>query len=101
MRIADDHWLRNSNIAHRGLHNSEVPENSMAAFKAGMAQGYPIEIDVHLTTDGKVVIFHDHNTKRVCGVDGEIQKMTYAETQELRLLGTEERIPLLSTITTL
>lgn len=96
MRISEDHWLKNSNIAHRGLHDSESPENSMSAYRAGMAKGYPIEIDVHLTTDGKVVIFHDHDTERVCGVKGEIEKMSYAETQELRLCGTDEKIPLLS-----
>lgn len=96
MRISQNHWLKHSTIAHRGLHDSNLPENSMAAFRAGMAQGYPIEIDVHLTTDGKVVIFHDHNAKRVCGVDMEIEKVTYAQLQELRLCGTDEKIPLLS-----
>ncbi len=96
MRIPQDHWLKNSNIAHRGLHDEIRPENSMPAFLAGMEKGYPVEIDVHLTTDGKVVIFHDHKTKRVCGVDGEIENMTFSETQELRLCGTDEKIPLLS-----
>ncbi len=96
MRIAQNHWLKNSTIAHRGLHDENFPENSMSAFKAGMEKGYPIEIDVHLTTDGKVVIFHDHNAKRVCGVDVEIEKCSYEEITKLRLCGTEERIPLLT-----
>ncbi|MFI3167560.1 MAG: glycerophosphodiester phosphodiesterase family protein [Bacillota bacterium] len=96
MRIAQDHWLKNSNIAHRGLHNGILPENSMGAYRAAMQAGFPVEIDVHLTTDGKVVIFHDHNTKRVCGVDMEVEKSTFAQLQELRLSGTDEKIPLLT-----
>ncbi len=95
MRIAKDHWLKNSTIAHRGLHDDIHPENSMSAFIAGMEKGLPIEIDVHLTLDGEVVIFHDHNTLRVCGVDAEIEKMTYEEIKKLRLSGSDEQIPLL------
>ena len=39
-------------LAHRGLHGPGVPENSMAAFRAAVAQGYGIELDVQPAADG-------------------------------------------------
>lgn len=96
MSLPENHWLYKSTIAHRGLHNDKLPENSMSAFYAAMEKEIPIEIDVQLTKDGKVVIFHDDNTLRMCGVDKKLTSMTYAEVSELRLSETEERIPLFS-----
>jgi len=82
--------------AHRGLfNNKKVPENSLLAFELAVKGGYGIELDVHLTADGVPVVFHDADTRRVCGVSGEIEKMTYGEISSLRLLGTEEKIPTL------
>ena len=57
--------------AHRGLHNEAegIPENSMGAFARAVAEGYGIELDVHLSRDGEAVVFHDDNLRRMCGVD--------------------------------
>ena len=57
--------------AHRGLHNlSEgVPENSMAAFRRAAEHGYGIELDVQLTRDGQVIVAHDYDLKRICGIE--------------------------------
>ena len=46
--------------AHRGLHDNEhgIPENSMAAFQRAVDKGYGIELDVHLTADNQLVVFH-------------------------------------------
>ena len=89
------HWY-----AHRGFHdnNSEAPENSLAAFKKAVEAGYGIELDVQLTKDEKVVVFHDNTLKRVCGVDAPVNSMTYDELSKLRLLNTDERIPLFSEV---
>ena len=59
--------------AHRGLHNlSEgVPENSMAAFRRAAEHGYGIELDVQLTRDGQVIVAHDYDLKRICGIEKE------------------------------
>lgn len=86
------------NIAHRGLHkrSQTIPENSVPAFKAASRIGYGVELDVQLTKDGEVVVFHDDNLQRMCGVDKDIEDLTYLELQELRLHGTECKIPLLS-----
>ena len=84
------------NYAHRGLHTRDktVPENSLAAFRAAAEKGYGIELDVQLSADGEVVVFHDATLDRVCGVEGKLEDRTLAQLQELRLCGTEEQIPL-------
>ena len=86
------------NFAHRGLHNRArtVPENSLAAFAAAGEAGYGVELDVQLSKDGQVVVFHDNNLKRVCGVDKRVCELTYEELGELRLCQTQEKIPLFS-----
>ncbi len=90
-------WLVKQPIAHRGLHNEEFPENSMGAFENAIRHGYAIETDVHLTTDKVVVIFHDDTLKRMTGVRGNIDEMSYEELKKLTLLGgNNERIPKLS-----
>ena len=51
-------WLLATPVAHRGLHDDIRPENSMPAFEAAIEKGYTIEIDVHLSSDGHIVVFH-------------------------------------------
>lgn len=82
-------------FAHRGLWDAESPENSLAAFGKAVDAGYSIEFDIHKTRDGQVVVFHDDTLTRMCGVDGKVEDKTLAELKELRLLGTDERIPTL------
>ena len=54
--------------AHRGFHNKpKVPENSMTAFCHAAAHGFGIELDVHLTKDGRLAVIHDSSLKRTCG----------------------------------
>ena len=88
------------NFAHRGLHKTDksVPENSLAAFRRAVERGYGIELDVHLTADDRLVVFHDDDLRRMCGVDGKLDTLRYPQIQDLRLGGTEERIPLLSQV---
>ena len=59
-------------FAHRGLHSKThgIPENSMSAFRAAIQKNYGIELDLHLTRDGELVVFHDDDLKRVCGRAG-------------------------------
>ena len=86
--------------AHRGLHNIEkgIPENSLAAFRAAKENGYGVELDVQLTADNKLVVFHDGSLKRMCGADVKVFELTYEELSQYRLLGTEEKIPLFSEV---
>ena len=88
------------NFAHRGLHKMDksVPENSLAAFRDAVENGYGVELDVHLTADSRLVVFHDDDIERVCSGEGRIEEMTYAELKHFRLCGTKEGIPLLSEV---
>ena len=56
--------LRGWNYTHRGLHGNGVPENSLAAFRAGVEKGYGSEFDVHLLKDGGLAVVHDSLLKR-------------------------------------
>jgi glycerophosphoryl diester phosphodiesterase len=84
-------------IAHRGLHAAREgrPENSLAAFAHACALGFPAELDVRLTRDGDVVVFHDRTLRRLTGASGRAEDGDAAGLRALRLLGTAERVPLL------
>lgn len=92
--------LQTARFAHRGLHaiSKGVPENSMRAFRLAVEQGYGIELDVHLSKDGKLVVEHDDSLLRTCGVDQAIEDCTWAELRDLKLEGTEEPLPLLKQV---
>lgn len=93
-------WLTEVPFAHRGLHDEDrgVPENSLGAFAAAADAGYGIELDVHLTHDGHVVVAHDPDLVRVCGSDLVIATSTLAQIQQLRLSRTDERVPTLEQV---
>ena len=90
------HW----NYAHRGLHTADktVPENSLPAFKAAAEAGYGAELDVQLSKDGQVVVFHDDTLNRVCGVDARVDAYDYNELKNMSLCGTAEGIPLFTEV---
>ena len=84
-------------VAHRGLWSPDgPPENSLAAFQAACAAGYGIELDVQLSADGEAMVFHDDDLERMTGVAGKLCDRTAADIGELRLTGSDERIPTLS-----
>lgn len=89
-----------ANIAHRGLHKADksIPENSLAAFRAAVDGGYGVELDVHITKDGHLVVFHDDDTRRMCGVNASVEELTLAELQKLYLAGSGEHIPSLGEV---
>ena len=62
--------------AHRGLHDENLPENSMAAFRAALKNGYGIELDIHLMKDRKLAVIHDTSLLRTAGVDVKITDLT-------------------------
>ena len=88
------------NIAHRGLHKADktVPENSLAAFADAAESGYGVEFDVHITKDGHLVVFHDDDTRRMCGVNACVEELNLAELQKLYLAGSDQRIPSLGEV---
>ena len=87
-------FLKNEIIAHRGVFdNKKVPENSIKAFKDAISKKYIIELDVHLTKDGKVVVFHDDTLKRMTNKNGNIKDYTFEELRKTKLLSTNYTIP--------
>ena len=79
--------------AHRGLHDESKAENSMSAFRAAKEHGYGIELDVRLSKDGELVVFHDETLTRVTGNEGLVKNFTSEELAEMKLSGTDEGIP--------
>ena len=79
--------------AHRGLHDGEIPENSLAAFEEACRGGFGIELDVQLSKDGEVMVFHDYTLIRMTGREGKVCDCTAAELKSLSLNGTDQTIP--------
>ena len=86
-------WLVERCIAHRGLHNEVYPENSLGAFENAITNGYPIELDVHLTCDGTIVVFHDDTLSRMTQKDGYVKNLTKDALTNYHLANTEYTIP--------
>ncbi len=87
--------------AHRGLHNEHKAENSMSAFKAAVDAGYGIELDIRLSKDGRLVVFHDDTLDRVCGREGKVIDFTAEELATFKLNGTNDGVPLFSDVLSL
>ena len=88
-------------IAHRGLHNSDLTENGLLAFKNAIDQGFAFELDVHLTLDNKLIVCHDYDLKRTTGKDGIIEEMTLQEIKDKYLLLDGEKVPTLEDVLSL
>ena len=89
-------------IAHRGLFDNEtIPENSLPAFAKAVENGYGIELDVQLTKDGKLIVFHDETLKRMSDTKKRPVDISYSELQEHMLLDTEYTAPLLEDVLSL
>ncbi len=73
------------NYAHRGA-SAYAPENTMAAFRLGVAMGANgIETDIRRTRDGVPVLFHDESLLRLTGTDRKIVDLTWAELSSVRI----------------
>ncbi len=95
--MTDFSWLTARPIAHRGLHDSKVGriENTLSAFDAAARAGFPMEMDVHLSADGVVYVFHDDALDRLTTGAGPVEGRTMAELKAIPMVGTEDRIPTL------
>jgi glycerophosphoryl diester phosphodiesterase len=88
-------FLTEKIISHRGIYdNQNIYENTLMAFMGAMMKGYIIELDVHLTKDGQLVVFHDYNLKRLIGMDRRIEEVLYRELKEQDIIS----IPLLKEV---
>ncbi|MST35387.1 hypothetical protein GHK86_21975, partial [Acidimicrobiaceae bacterium USS-CC1] len=90
--------------AHRGASGCR-PENTMAAFRAGVAAGADaVELDVHATADHHLVVIHDYDLARTTDGDGLVHERTLAEVRALSAgrwydeAYAAERVPLLAEV---
>lgn len=79
--------------AHRGLHGEGAIENSMTAFKNAVSEGYGIELDIRLSKDGRLVVFHDSTLDRVTKESGSVIERSAEELRQIKLLDTDDTIP--------
>ena len=69
--------------AHRGF-SSKAPENTEPAFQEALEIGADfIELDVQLSHDGEIVVFHDKSLSRITGIKEQVRNMTYSQLLEL------------------
>lgn len=89
-------WLTSTLIAHRGIHNHDtgIYENTMPAFALAIAGGYAIELDVTMTKDHRLVVYHDKKLKRLLGLDKYLSEMNYDALARLKFPHSDEGIPL-------
>lgn len=70
-------------VGHRGA-AALAPENTLASFRKALEIGVDIiELDIHLTNDGRIVVIHDSNVKRTTNSKGEISELTLEEIKSL------------------
>ena len=78
-------FLKRSLIAHRGVHNSIILENTLPAFVKSVDKNYIIELDIHILTDNTIVVYHDHNLKKLTGVNKIIETLSYEHLSKIKI----------------
>lgn len=96
--MKDLSFLKSNLIAHRGLHNKDIPENSIKAFENAIKKGYIIELDIHLLKDNTIVVFHDDNLFRMTNKNIELKNVAYEEIKNIKLNNTKYTIPTLKEV---
>lgn len=91
-------------IAHRGGAGLGL-ENTLSCIEAGLgcSSVSMVEVDVHLSKDGEVIVMHDPSVDRMTNYSGKIENMTLKELKALRIVGNchTEQIPTLREVLTL
>ena len=76
---------KNKIIAHRGLHNNYIVENTLLAFLKAVEKDYAVELDIRLLKDGIVVVYHDINLKRLTGINKLIESCTLKDILNIKI----------------
>lgn len=85
--MKDINFLKQNLIAHRGVHNIDVIENTLPAFYKSIDKNYVIELDIHMLTDKTIVVFHDHNLLRLCNDNKVIETLNYKQLSKIKIKG--------------
>jgi glycerophosphoryl diester phosphodiesterase len=86
-------WLTARPVAHRGLHGGGVVENSLSAAAAAIAANYAVEVDLQLSSDGAIVVFHDDTLDRLTSEKGDVVARTAAQLKTIKLKDSGDTIP--------
>lgn len=78
-------FLKKSLIAHKGVHNSQTPENTIPAFTKSVDKNYIIELDIHILKDNTIVVYHDYNLLKLCGVNKVIETLSYTQLFKIKI----------------
>ncbi len=87
-----------SRFAHRGLHDATRPRNSLAAIVAAADEGFGVEFDIHLSSDGIPIVSHDPDTLHDTGVRRRIESTPAAAITELTFAGTDDHLTTLDAV---
>lgn len=87
----DISFLTLNKIAHRGIHDKYI-ENTLKSFLECIKRGYLIELDIRLTKDNYLVVFHDISLKRLFNKNKNINDLTLNELREYKLIPTLEEV---------
>ena len=100
MRIPLPDSFRTIPICHRGYHDHAqgIIENSASAFRAAIAAGYGIELDVQRSADDVPVVFHDDVLSSLTDQSGDLRGFSAAELGRIRLRGSTDMIPTLQEV---
>ena len=80
--------------AHRGIFdNKNIVENTIKSFREALKINVNIELDVRVTKDKEIVVFHDKDLKRLTSIDKDVKDLTYDELSKITLLNTTDTIP--------
>ncbi len=90
-------FLKSNIIAHKGVHNSIICENTIPAFYKCVDKKYIIELDIHIVKDKSIVVYHDFNLKRLTGINKIIETLSYAQLSKLKIKN-KYRIPTLKQV---
>ncbi len=78
-------------LIHRGIVNKKYKENDLKSFKSSFKKGYGVETDIHATSDGQFVCFHDFTLKRIYKNNSSIKNLTFENLKSI----TKNKVPLL------
>jgi glycerophosphoryl diester phosphodiesterase len=86
-------WMKGY-CAHRGLHNKEqcIEENSPSAFQLAIDAGLNIEMDIRITKDEQLIVFHDADGRRMLSIDENIEQLTLKEVQSATIGNSKDHV---------
>jgi len=98
MNNISNSWITKYKIAHRGIHDENTPENTIAAFENCIQKNYAIELDLRQIVDDTIIVFHDETLNRLTKLEGYSQKLTKEDLASVQINDTKHTIPTLQDV---